>query len=80
MTLLLQGIFLLKEKEVKIDARNDNFESDTSTFIESTFHASDTNNFGQDPPSLDEWLFTVSTMSNDKAPGPSMLSYELLFF
>ncbi|GET60045.1 RNA-directed DNA polymerase from mobile element jockey-like [Rhizophagus irregularis DAOM 181602=DAOM 197198] len=31
-----------------------------------------------DPPSLDEWLSTVSSMPNDKAPGPSMITYEML--
>ena len=42
MTLLLRGLLLLKEKEfqafsiqAKIDARNDNFTNDVSTFIES---------------------------------------------
>ncbi|PKY57995.1 hypothetical protein RhiirA4_479506 [Rhizophagus irregularis] len=65
--LLLRGILLLKEKEVKIDARNDNFESDTSTF-----------NFGQGLQNFTlPALFMVSTMPN-KAPGPSMISYEML--
>ncbi|GET61695.1 RNA-directed DNA polymerase from mobile element jockey-like [Rhizophagus irregularis DAOM 181602=DAOM 197198] len=31
-----------------------------------------------DPPTLDEWLSTVTTMPNDKAPGPSMITYEML--
>ncbi|GET67343.1 RNA-directed DNA polymerase from mobile element jockey-like isoform X1 [Rhizophagus irregularis DAOM 181602=DAOM 197198] len=31
-----------------------------------------------DPPTLDEWLSTVSSMPNDKAPGPSMITYEML--
>ncbi|GET55071.1 RNA-directed DNA polymerase from mobile element jockey-like [Rhizophagus irregularis DAOM 181602=DAOM 197198] len=31
-----------------------------------------------DPPTLEEWLSTVSTMPNDKAPGPSMITYEML--
>ncbi|GET61402.1 reverse transcriptase family protein [Rhizophagus irregularis DAOM 181602=DAOM 197198] len=31
-----------------------------------------------DPPTLEEWLFTVSSMPNDKAPGPSMITYEML--
>ncbi|PKK57456.1 hypothetical protein RhiirC2_721218 [Rhizophagus irregularis] len=31
-----------------------------------------------DPPTLDEWSSTLSSMSNDKAPGPSMISYEIL--
>ncbi|EXX55544.1 hypothetical protein RirG_224550 [Rhizophagus irregularis DAOM 197198w] len=42
MTLLLRSLLLLKEKEfqassiqAKIDARNDNFTNDISTFIES---------------------------------------------
>ncbi|CAB4443095.1 unnamed protein product [Rhizophagus irregularis] len=30
------------------------------------------------PPSLDEWLSTVSSMPNDKAAGPSMITYEML--
>ncbi|GBB98015.1 hypothetical protein RclHR1_31190004 [Rhizophagus clarus] len=30
------------------------------------------------PPSLEEWLSTVSSMPNDKAPGPSMITYEML--
>ncbi|GBB84734.1 hypothetical protein RclHR1_11300003 [Rhizophagus clarus] len=30
------------------------------------------------PPSLEEWLSTVSSMSNGKAPGPSMITYEML--
>ncbi|GBB95024.1 hypothetical protein RclHR1_24620003 [Rhizophagus clarus] len=30
------------------------------------------------PPSLEEWLFTVSSMPNGKAPGPSMITYEML--
>ncbi|GBC31212.2 RNA-directed DNA polymerase from mobile element jockey-like [Rhizophagus irregularis DAOM 181602=DAOM 197198] len=31
-----------------------------------------------DPPTLDEWLSTVSSMPNDKAPGPSMITYKML--
>ncbi|GET55806.1 hypothetical protein GLOIN_2v1783661 [Rhizophagus irregularis DAOM 181602=DAOM 197198] len=31
-----------------------------------------------DPPTLDEWLSTVSLMPNDKASGPSMITYEML--
>ncbi|GET56229.1 RNA-directed DNA polymerase from mobile element jockey-like [Rhizophagus irregularis DAOM 181602=DAOM 197198] len=31
-----------------------------------------------DPPTLEEWLSTVSSMPNDKAPGPSMITYEML--
>ncbi|GBC19841.1 reverse transcriptase, putative [Rhizophagus irregularis DAOM 181602=DAOM 197198] len=31
-----------------------------------------------DPPTLDEWSSTISFMPNDKAPGPSMISYEML--
>ncbi|GBC11506.2 hypothetical protein GLOIN_2v1783829 [Rhizophagus irregularis DAOM 181602=DAOM 197198] len=31
-----------------------------------------------DPPTLKEWLSTVSSMPNDKAPGPSMITYEML--
>ncbi|GET66236.1 RNA-directed DNA polymerase from mobile element jockey-like [Rhizophagus irregularis DAOM 181602=DAOM 197198] len=31
-----------------------------------------------DPPILEEWLSTVSSMPNDKAPGPSMITYEML--
>ncbi|PKY35855.1 hypothetical protein RhiirB3_457371, partial [Rhizophagus irregularis] len=31
-----------------------------------------------DPPTLDEWLSTVSSMPNDKASGPSMITYEML--
>ncbi|GET55571.1 RNA-directed DNA polymerase from mobile element jockey-like [Rhizophagus irregularis DAOM 181602=DAOM 197198] len=30
------------------------------------------------PPTLEEWLSTVSSMPNDKAPGPSMITYEML--
>ncbi|EXX79942.1 hypothetical protein RirG_000760 [Rhizophagus irregularis DAOM 197198w] len=30
------------------------------------------------PPTLDEWLSTVSSTPNDKAPGPSMITYEML--
>ncbi|CAB4436115.1 unnamed protein product [Rhizophagus irregularis] len=30
------------------------------------------------PPSLDEWLSTVFSMPNDKAAGPSMITYEML--
>ncbi|CAB4417102.1 unnamed protein product [Rhizophagus irregularis] len=30
------------------------------------------------PPSLDEWLAMVSSMPNDKAAGPSMITYEML--
>ncbi|GBC39586.1 RNA-directed DNA polymerase from mobile element jockey-like [Rhizophagus irregularis DAOM 181602=DAOM 197198] len=29
-------------------------------------------------PTLEEWLSTVSSMPNDKAPGPSMITYEML--
>ncbi|GBB87861.1 hypothetical protein RclHR1_14350010 [Rhizophagus clarus] len=29
-------------------------------------------------PSLEEWLSTVSSMPNGKAPGPSMITYEML--
>ncbi|CAB4409451.1 unnamed protein product [Rhizophagus irregularis] len=31
-----------------------------------------------DPPTLDEWSSMISSMPNDKAPGPSMISYEML--
>ncbi|CAB4436105.1 unnamed protein product [Rhizophagus irregularis] len=31
-----------------------------------------------DPPTLEEWSSTISSMPNDKAPGPSMISYEML--
>ncbi|EXX66009.1 hypothetical protein RirG_127860 [Rhizophagus irregularis DAOM 197198w] len=31
-----------------------------------------------DPPTLEKWLSTVSSMPNDKAPGPSMITYEML--
>ncbi|PKY32802.1 DNase I-like protein [Rhizophagus irregularis] len=31
-----------------------------------------------DSPTLDKWLSTVSFMPNDKAPGPSMITYEML--
>ncbi|GBC11459.1 RNA-directed DNA polymerase from mobile element jockey-like [Rhizophagus irregularis DAOM 181602=DAOM 197198] len=31
-----------------------------------------------DPLTLEEWLSTVSSMPNDKAPGPSMITYEML--
>ncbi|CAB4410484.1 unnamed protein product [Rhizophagus irregularis] len=31
-----------------------------------------------DPPTLDKWSSTVSSMPNDKTPGPSMISYEML--
>ncbi|PKK56194.1 hypothetical protein RhiirC2_800545, partial [Rhizophagus irregularis] len=31
-----------------------------------------------DSPTLEEWLSTVSSMPNDKAPGPSMITYEML--
>ncbi|GBB98636.1 hypothetical protein RclHR1_32880001 [Rhizophagus clarus] len=30
------------------------------------------------PPSLEEWLSTVSSMPNGEAPGPSMITYEML--
>ncbi|GBB93505.1 hypothetical protein RclHR1_21820005 [Rhizophagus clarus] len=30
------------------------------------------------PPSLEEWLSTVSSMPNSKAPGPFMITYEIL--
>ncbi|GBB86208.1 hypothetical protein RclHR1_12650001 [Rhizophagus clarus] len=30
------------------------------------------------PPSLEEWLSTVSSMPNGKAPSPSMITYEML--
>ncbi|CAB4443464.1 unnamed protein product [Rhizophagus irregularis] len=30
------------------------------------------------PPALEEWSSTISSMPNDKAPGPSMISYEML--
>ncbi|GBB98229.1 hypothetical protein RclHR1_31770001 [Rhizophagus clarus] len=30
------------------------------------------------PPSLEKWLSTVSSMPNGKAPGPSMITYEML--
>ncbi|GET57948.1 hypothetical protein GLOIN_2v1786555 [Rhizophagus irregularis DAOM 181602=DAOM 197198] len=30
------------------------------------------------PPTLDEWLSTVSSTSNGKASGPSMITYEML--
>ncbi|GBB92776.1 hypothetical protein RclHR1_20540001, partial [Rhizophagus clarus] len=30
------------------------------------------------PPSLEEWLSTVFSMPNGKAPGPSMITYEML--
>ncbi|GBB92085.1 hypothetical protein RclHR1_01960035 [Rhizophagus clarus] len=30
------------------------------------------------PPSLDEWLATVASMLNGKAPSPSMITYEML--
>ncbi|CAB4417816.1 unnamed protein product [Rhizophagus irregularis] len=38
------------------------------------------NMFGSlmDPPTLEEWSSTISSMPNDKAPGPSMISYEML--
>ncbi|CAB4423747.1 unnamed protein product [Rhizophagus irregularis] len=31
-----------------------------------------------DLPTLEEWSSTISSMPNDKAPGPSMISYEML--
>ncbi|GBC17198.2 RNA-directed DNA polymerase from mobile element jockey-like [Rhizophagus irregularis DAOM 181602=DAOM 197198] len=31
-----------------------------------------------DSPTLDEWSSTISSMPNNKAPGPSMISYEML--
>ncbi|GET62748.1 reverse transcriptase family protein [Rhizophagus irregularis DAOM 181602=DAOM 197198] len=31
-----------------------------------------------DPPTLDEWLSTVSSTPNGKASGPSMITYEML--
>ncbi|EXX71971.1 reverse transcriptase family protein [Rhizophagus irregularis DAOM 181602=DAOM 197198] len=31
-----------------------------------------------DPLSMDEWQATIASMPNDKAPGPSMISYEML--
>ncbi|GBB95183.1 hypothetical protein RclHR1_24910004 [Rhizophagus clarus] len=30
------------------------------------------------PPFLEEWLSTISSMPNGKAPGPSMITYEML--
>ncbi|GBB85362.1 hypothetical protein RclHR1_11900012 [Rhizophagus clarus] len=30
------------------------------------------------PPSLEEWLSTISSMPNGKAPDPSMITYEML--
>ncbi|CAB4423755.1 unnamed protein product [Rhizophagus irregularis] len=152
MTLLLRGLLLLKEKEfqassiqAKIDARNDNFTNDISTFIESALSRTRrrivldrvfvdhpthptlltspdaidkevVNHFQNfvpitsslpssihdlpnrwssvyelladvnpnifdslmDPPALEEWSSTISSMPNDKAPGPSMISYEML--
>ncbi|GBB83881.1 hypothetical protein RclHR1_10550001 [Rhizophagus clarus] len=30
------------------------------------------------PPSLEEWLSTISSMPNGKTPGPSMITYEML--
>ncbi|GBC05572.1 hypothetical protein RclHR1_00630019 [Rhizophagus clarus] len=30
------------------------------------------------PPTLEEWLSTISSMPNGKAPGPSMITYEML--
>ncbi|GBB83929.1 hypothetical protein RclHR1_10590011 [Rhizophagus clarus] len=30
------------------------------------------------PPSLEKWISTVSSMPNGKAPGPSMITYEML--
>ncbi|EXX53876.1 hypothetical protein RirG_239830 [Rhizophagus irregularis DAOM 197198w] len=152
MTLLLQSLLLLKEKEfqafsiqAKIDARNDNFTNDISTFIESALSQTRqqivldrvfidhpthptlltspdaidqeviehfqnfvpitstlpssiqelperwSNAYApfadvspaifdslMDPPTLDEWSLTISFMPNDKAPGPSIISYEML--
>ncbi|GET63947.1 RNA-directed DNA polymerase from mobile element jockey-like isoform X1 [Rhizophagus irregularis DAOM 181602=DAOM 197198] len=152
MTLLLRSLLLLKEKEfqaffiqAKIDARNDNFTNDISTFIESALSRTrrqivldrvfidhpthptlltspdaidqEVNEHFQnfvpitstppssiqdlperwsnayapladvspaifdslmDPPTLDEWSSTISFMPNDKAPGPSMISYKML--
>lgn len=31
-----------------------------------------------DPPSMDEWQATIASIPNDKAPSPSMISYEML--
>ncbi|EXX58079.1 hypothetical protein RirG_201210 [Rhizophagus irregularis DAOM 197198w] len=152
MTLLLRSLLLLKEKEfqassiqAKIDARNDNFTNNISTFIDSALSrtrqrivldrvfidhltqptlltspdaidqeviehfqnfvpiTSTTPSSIQDlperwsnayapladvspaifdslmdPPTLDEWSSTISSMPNDKASGPSMISYEML--
>ncbi|GET50337.1 RNA-directed DNA polymerase from mobile element jockey-like [Rhizophagus irregularis DAOM 181602=DAOM 197198] len=35
-------------------------------------------NFLMNPPTLDEWLSTVSSTPNGKASGPSMITYEML--
>ncbi|PKC02406.1 hypothetical protein RhiirA5_380997 [Rhizophagus irregularis] len=152
MTLLLRSLLLLKEKEfqassiqAKIDAQNDNFTNDISTFIESALSRTRrrivldrvfidhptrptlltspdaidqeviehfqnfvpitsnppssildlperwSNAYAplvdvsptifdslMDPPTLEEWSSTISSMPNDKAPGPSMISYEML--
>ncbi|GBC33018.2 RNA-directed DNA polymerase from mobile element jockey-like [Rhizophagus irregularis DAOM 181602=DAOM 197198] len=152
MTLLLRSLLLLKEKEfqassiqAKIDARNENFTNDISTFIESALSRtrrritldrvfidhptcptlltspdaidqeviehfqhfvpitstppSSIQDLPErwstayapladvspaifdslmDPPTLEEWSSTISSMPNDKAPGPSMISYEML--
>ncbi|GBC23476.2 RNA-directed DNA polymerase from mobile element jockey-like [Rhizophagus irregularis DAOM 181602=DAOM 197198] len=152
MTLLLRSLLLFNEKEfqassiqAKIDAQNDNFTNDISTFIESallrtrrrivldqvfvdhplhptllTFpdaidqevieHFQNFVPITSTPPSsiqdlpeqwsnayapltnvspsifdslmdlpiLDEWSSTISSMPNDKAPGLSMISYEML--
>ncbi|EXX73045.1 hypothetical protein RirG_063730 [Rhizophagus irregularis DAOM 197198w] len=152
MTLLLRSLLLLKEKEfqvssiqAKIDAWNDNFTNDISTFIESALsrtrrrivldrviidhptrptlltspdaidqevieHFQNFVPITSTPPSsiqdlperwsnayapladvspaifdslmdspiLEEWSSTISSMPNDKAPGPSMISYEML--
>ncbi|GET50320.1 RNA-directed DNA polymerase from mobile element jockey-like [Rhizophagus irregularis DAOM 181602=DAOM 197198] len=153
MTLLLRSLLLLKEKEfqassiqAKIDARNDNFTNNISTFIDSALSrtrqrivldrvfidhltqptlltspdaidqeviehfqnfvpiTSTTPSSIQDlperwsnayapladvspaifdslmdPPTLDEWSSTISSMPNDKASGPSMISQATVF-
>ncbi|CAB4423753.1 unnamed protein product [Rhizophagus irregularis] len=127
MTLLLRGLLLLKEKEfqatsiqAKIDARNDNFTNDISTFIESALsrtrrciildrvfvdhptqptlltspdaiHKEVIDHFQNfvpitsSPPSSirdlpKRWsdVYEPLVDVSSKAPGPSMISYEML--
>ncbi|GET57942.1 RNA-directed DNA polymerase from mobile element jockey-like [Rhizophagus irregularis DAOM 181602=DAOM 197198] len=91
----LRGFQLLQEKEFQdssirahLNDRNNNFETDLSSFIDSalsrTRHrccddvSSSIYDSLMNPPTLDEWLSTVSSTPNSKASGPSMITYEML--